>query len=275
MDFVKMHGCANDFVITHQLSDEQIETSRPKIAELCDRRRGVGADGLAAVLPSESCDLKMRIINADGSEAEMCGNAVRCVNRYAQALGLADKPSLIIETLAGEIRTEQVGARVRVDMGCPILDAERIPVANESGRVLKKDIVVDDEHFVVSAVSMGNPHAILYARDLTDDLVLGFGKLLQTHPDFPQRANVEFVKVENDDAITMRVYERGVGETLACGTGACAGVVAGVLNGKHGRKVTVHLRGGDLEVEWDGEEAHSVFLTGPAEQVFRGTIDLE
>ncbi|MBD3240259.1 MAG: diaminopimelate epimerase [Chitinivibrionales bacterium] len=273
MQFTKMHGCGNDFVVTHVDTAKQSDALQPHVASLCDRRRGVGADGVVVVLPSESADLRMRIFNADGSEAEMCGNGIRCAFRYAARAGIAQGGSVRFETLAGVIRTASDGDLVRVDMGRPVLEAKRIPVADGGDRVVMKQLEVDGETVTVTAVSMGNPHAVIYADALTDELVLGLGSRVEPHPYFPRKTNVELVRVDSPAAITMRVFERGVGETLACGTGACAAVVAGVLNDRHATEVTVHLRGGDLRVAWDGDPSHSVLMTGPAVTVFSGTVD--
>ncbi len=272
MDFAKMHGCCNDFVVTHIENPKEAETLQRRVPALCDRRRGVGADGVVVLLPSECADIRMRIFNADGGEAEMCGNGIRCAYRYAVKAGLVAGGRVEFETLAGTIATESAGEQVRVDMGRPTLEPAQIPVAADGDRVVMKRLDVDGERVAVTAVSMGNPHAVVYAEELTDDLVLGLGSRLESHPVFPRRVNVEFVRVDSPAAITMRVFERGVGETLACGTGACAAAVAGVLNGRHGTDVTVHLRGGDLRVTWDGTPSHSVLMTGPAVAVYTGSI---
>lgn len=272
MNFTKMHGCGNDFVVTHVERPEQSDALQRHVAALCDRRRGVGADGVIVVLPSESADARMRIFNADGSEAEMCGNGIRCACRYAAKAGLIGSGRAEFETLAGTITTEPDGDLVRVDMGKPILEARLIPVAADGERVVMRQLEVDGDMVEVTAVSMGNPHAVVYAEQLTDELVLGLGSRLESHPFFPKRVNVELVRVDSPAEITMRVFERGVGETLACGTGACAAAVAGVLNGRHRTAVTVHLRGGDLQVAWDGDRSHSVSMSGPAVQVYTGTI---
>jgi diaminopimelate epimerase len=239
---------------------------------LCDRRRGIGGDGVILVLPSKIADYKMRIFNSDGSEPEMCGNGIRCFALYVQKTGLWKKPKLSVETIAGIIKTEISGDRIQVTMGAPIMDAPRIPVAKQSGSAIMEQINVDGKQFQVTAVSMGNPHAVIYVDELTDEMVLGYGKKLESHAFFPKKTNVEFVKVISDKEISMRVYERGCGETMACGTGACASVVSGIINKKHGKSMTVHLLGGDLFIEWDGDFAHPVYMTGPAQWVFEGDI---
>jgi len=274
MKFVKMEGLANDFILTHDVSVDNVDSYQQKATVLCDRRRGIGADGIIFVLPSDVADFRMRIFNADGSEPEMCGNGIRCFGNYVQRLGLSAKTQLSVETGAGIIIVNMNNGMIRVDMGAPILDAARIPTARAAGRVIMEPITAGDRSFLITAVSMGNPHGVVYADELTDELVLRYGKLLESHPFFPKKANIEFIKVINDGEIQMRVYERGCGETMACGTGACASVVAGVLNNKHGNRVVVHLLGGDLLVEWDGNPLHSVFMTGPAQWVYEGEISV-
>jgi diaminopimelate epimerase len=216
----------------------------------------------------------MRIFNADGSEPEMCGNGIRCFGNYVQKLGLSSQYPLSVETGAGIITLDIQGEMIRVTMGVPILEASRIPTTKTSGMVIMEPLAAGDRTFLVTAVSMGNPHGVVYAEELTDELVLHYGKLLESHPFFPNKANIEFIHVNNNSEIEMRVYERGCGETMACGTGACASVVAGVLNGKHGNNVTVHLLGGDLFIEWDGNAEHPVFMTGPAQWVYEGEISV-
>lgn len=272
MKFVKMEGLGNDFIVTHGLTEEEYNGVVQKVPRLCDRRKGIGADGIIIVLPFQSSDTdyRMRYFNADGGEAEMCGNGIRCFALYLNETGLSDKKEFAIETLAGVIKTKRVGEDVCVDMGAPVLDAEKIPAKKKSGQVIMEPIPIEKREFRITAVSMGNPHAVIYADKLSDDLVLGYGPKLENHPFFPKKTNVEFIKVLSEDEIEMRVYERGCGETMACGTGACAAVVAGVLNKKHNNKVTVHLLGGDLLIEWDGNPDHSVFMTGPAKVVFKG-----
>jgi len=277
MRFMKLEGLANDFIVTHDtLNGEEklLSAIREKSVSLCDRRRGIGADGVLCVLPSSKAAFMMRVFNSDGSEAEMCGNGIRCFAVYLKKLGLSSQDNIAIETARGIITTWRRGEEIRVDMGAPILDASRIPTVLGQGRVVAHPINVDGKEYRVTAVSMGNPHAVIYADALTDDLVLGTGKLLEAHPFFPKKTNVEFVKVVNDKEIIMRVFERGCGETMACGTGACASVVSGILNKRHGNSIIVHLLGGDLFIEWDADVDHSVFMTGPAKEVFSGTIAL-
>ncbi len=277
MRFMKLEGLANDFIVTHDAlsGDEKVlSTIREKSVALCDRRRGIGADGVLCVLPSKKASFMMRVFNSDGSEAEMCGNGIRCFAVYLQKLGLNTQDTVAIETPRGIITTSRRGDEIRVDMGAPILEASKVPTVINQGRVIMHPLEVEGKQYRVTAVSMGNPHAIIYADELTDDLVLGTGKLIERHEFFPKKTNVEFIKVVNDKEIVMRVFERGCGETMACGTGACASVVSGVLNKKHGNAVVVHLLGGDLFIEWDGNPDHSVFMTGPAKEVFSGDIAL-
>ncbi|MBD3321194.1 MAG: diaminopimelate epimerase [Chitinivibrionales bacterium] len=274
MHFVKMEGCANDFIVTRDIPESKIRTITSKARYLCDRRLGIGADGIIALLPSESADMKMRIINADGSEAEMCGNGIRCLAVFARTNQLCTKSSLQIETGAGIISTEFANDNVKVNMGAPILEGEKIPVGKAGNPIVGETLIAEDREFEITAVSMGNPHAVIYAGQLTDTLVHHYGKILESHPFFPNKTNVEFIRIMGNDEIRMRVFERGVGETMACGTGACASVVAGILNRKHGNDVMVHLQGGDLRVQWDGTEQGPVFMTGPARWVFEGTVEI-
>jgi diaminopimelate epimerase len=275
MKFYKMEGIGNDFILMHGLSDKEIQTVIAQSVLLCDRKRGIGADGVILVLQSglEDIDFRMRIFNADGSEAEMCGNGVRCFHRYVSDVGLTAKPQLAIETGAGIIRTEMREKDVRVDMGTPTLDAGKIPTSKKRGQVIMRPLNAAGREFRVTAVSMGNPHAVIFTKVLPDDLIHDIGKAFQKHPFFPKQVNVEFVKVLSEKEVQIRVYERGCGETMGCGTGACAAVVAGIINNKLGSEITAHLPGGDLFIEWDGNLAHSVYMTGPARIAFKGEWD--
>jgi diaminopimelate epimerase len=280
MHFAKLQGLGNDFIVTHDALNGNataLETIRRKAPFLCDRRFGIGADGVLCVLPSAHAAFMMRVFNADGSEAEMCGNGIRCFAVYLEKTGLSAAATLAIETQRGIITASRQGRDVRVDMGTPILSAPpppQVPTAQASGRVVMHPVIVDGKEYRVTCVSMGNPHAVVYANELTDDLVLGIGQKLESHPFFPKKTNVEFIQVLSDREIRMRVFERGCGETMACGTGACASVVSGIINGRHGKAVTVHMRGGDLFVEWEGNEADPVHMTGPATWVYSGEIAL-
>ena len=268
--FTKMHGCGNDFVFIDCLNGEKRDLE--KLAKrLCDRRFGIGADQLLTVHPSKIADFKMEIYNADGGQVEMCGNGIRCFAKYVHAHGLTQKKELQVETLAGIIRPRLVGDLVEVDMGEPILEGRKIPV-NADGKIVNRPLEVDGRTYSVTCVSMGNPHCVLYLDD-PDSLDLEkLGPRFEHHPFFPKRVNTEFIKVLGPAEIRMRVWERGAGETWACGTGACAAAVAGALTGNSGRKVTVHLRGGDLLIEW--RENNRVYMTGGAEEVFQGTVKI-
>ncbi len=272
-----MHGLGNDFVIldyfyAHPEIDaiDHSELAR----KLCHRQFGVGGDGLVMVLPSERAAARMRIFNPDGSEPEMCGNAIRCLARYAYDRGYVQENPLTVETLAG-ILTLQLTLTagevtgIRVDMGEPMLEPAEIPVLAAGEPVVAQTLSVEGTAFTFTAVSMGNPHCVIFLEDWESLDFYRFGPLLEKHERFPRKTNVEFIKVEAPDELTMKVWERGAGPTLACGTGACASLVASVLNGKTGRRAIVHLPGGDLFIEW-GADNH-VYMTGPAAYAFRGT----
>jgi diaminopimelate epimerase len=273
MRFVKMEGLGNDFIVTGDAGLLVRGATGDTVRSMCDRRKGIGADGVILVLPSNTADFIFRIFNSDGSEAEMCGNGIRCAAVYAQHEGLSDKSTLVFATCAGRIATERAGTMVRVDMGAPVLDAARIPVAQTDGSVVRRRMTVLDRAFEITAVSMGNPHAVIFADTITDEMVTKYGPALEKDPFFPSRVNVEFVSVLSPSKAVMRVWERGCGETLACGTGACAVAVAGIINNLLGHAVTIGLRGGDLKIEWDAKEGNSVFMTGPARRVFEGNIN--
>ena len=273
MRFTKMQGAGNDYLYV-DLFREKLTGDVSKLAvAIADRHFGVGGDGLILIGPSERADARMRMFNADGSEAEMCGNGLRCVAKYVYDHGIARKEQLTIETGRGILTVELdvrngKAQRVRVDMGEPILDAGRIPTRLTGTPPTEAEVVIAGEAFRFTCVSMGNPHAVAFVDELTDRLVLGVGPLVEKHEVFPRRANVEFVKVNSRTDAHMRVWERGSGETLACGTGACAVAVAGVLTDRFDRTVTIHLLGGDLDIEW-GADNH-VYKTGPAVEVFSG-----
>lgn len=280
MKFTKMHGTGNDYIYINGFV-ENIENLSELSLRLSDRHKGIGSDGLVVILPSEDCDFKMRMFNSDGSESEMCGNASRCIGKYVYEKGLTDKTEITLETLAGVkvlklwLNEEKRVEKVTVDMGAPVLDASSIPTAFSQSPVVKSPLPVsDDATYEVTCLSMGNPHAVLF-MDKIDELDLSeIGPVIEHAPCFPNRTNTEFVEVVSDRWLKMRVWERGAGETLACGTGACAAVVAGVLNGLVGRSATVQLRGGDLEIEWS-EDDNRVYLTGDAVTVFEGEIKLD
>ncbi len=277
--FIKMHGLGNDYVYIDCFpAGRPPAGDLPALArEMSDRHRGVGGDGLILIMPGDRAPVRMRIFNADGSEGEMCGNGVRCVAKYAYEAGYAGgADEFDVETGAGVIRPRVYPgpdgrvARVRVDMGVPRLEREAIPMAGPpGGRVVDEPLAVDGKILRITAVSMGNPHAVTFVDDVEQVDVPGLGRQVERHPAFPRRTNVEFVQVVRPDELIMRVWERGSGITQACGTGACATVVAGALTGRSARCATVHLPGGDLDIEWAGD-GH-VYMTGPAVEVFRGT----
>jgi diaminopimelate epimerase len=271
-----MHGLGNDFIV---VAGEQALPERVSelAIELCNRFFGIGADGLVYILPSEQADFRMRIINSDGSEAEQCGNAIRCVAKYVYDNGLTDKDQITIETLGAGVQRVQLTiedgkvATVRVDMGEPVLSGLQVPTTVDLDRVVDHPIEVEGRQFRFTAVSMGNPHCVIYVDDAKEFDLQQWGPKLETHPLFPRKINVEFVTVNSRQQADMRVWERGAGPTLACGTGACATVVASVLNGWTDRTATVSLKGGDLLIEWSEADNH-VYMTGPAAEVFRGTV---
>ncbi len=273
MKFTKMHGAGNDYVYVDCTAAPVDDPSRLAVA-VSDRHFGVGSDGLVLICPSEAADFRMRMFNADGSEAQMCGNASRCVGKYVYDKGLTRKKSITLETLAGikrlDLMTGERGDidRVRVDMGIPALAPEEIPVKT-SGIVLDMSIEAEGQTFPISCVSMGNPHAVIFVEDVDAVDLQRIGPAIEHHPLFPERTNVEFVQMLRSDRMKIRVWERGAGETLACGTGACASLVAAALRNRCGRKATALLRGGELEIEWDMKTLH-VFMTGPAAMVFEG-----
>jgi diaminopimelate epimerase len=273
MRFTKMHGAGNDYVYV-DCFHEPLAGDLPALARrISDRHTGVGGDGLILICPSEQADARMRMFNADGSESEMCGNGVRCVAKYVYDHGLARKETLHIETGRGvltlQVYPEQGKVqRVRVNMGAPILDADRIPTTLPGNPPLMVPLDVAGRRLPVSCISMGNPHCITFVDEPTDDWVLGVGPRIEQHAAFPRRVNAEFVSMLSRSEMRMRVWERGSGETQACGTGACAAAVAAILNGLAERTILCHLPGGDLTLEWpDGGD---VFMTGPAVEVFRG-----
>jgi len=274
MKFWKMHGLGNDYIVIDNRYGEIREDKAGELAKaLCERRFSVGADGLLLVHTSAKADAKMRIFNSDGSEAEMCGNGIRCFVKYCYENNVVKKSTvMIVETLAGIKRTwltvegEEVKS-VRVDMGRPVLERSGIPMLGQ-GTCINEDLEVDSEKFKVTCVSVGNPHCVTFVDDVKDFPVQKVGPKVENHKLFPRRTNVEFVQVLNRGELSVRVWERGCGETLACGTGACASVVAGRLLERTNEEVTVHLLGGDLKIQYWGR----ILMTGPAEKVFEGTL---
>jgi len=270
LEFTKMQGAGNDFVIIENLGGE-FAPAPETIRFLCDRHFGIGADGVLTVEKSESADLRMRVFNADGSEPEMCGNGIRCFARYAREKGLADSDEFEVETLSGIVRPRIRDGLVEVDMGLPRLEGPEIPV-NLPGRVIDRPVVLAGREISITCVSMGNPHCVIFPGGGEDFPAAVLGPEIEADPLFPNRTNVEFVRILGRGEIAVEVWERGAGLTLACGTGACAAVVAGHLSGRLDREALVRLPGGDLRVRWDADGR--VFLTGPAEFVFQGRISL-
>lgn len=278
MKFTKLHGCGNDYVYVNCFK-EQINHPDKVAIYVSDRHFGIGSDGLILICPSEVADFRMDMYNADGSRGQMCGNGIRSVAKYVYDYGLTDKTNISIETLAGikyldlTIENGKV-AFVKVNMGAPILKPAEIPVTLGEETCICQPLMVDDQEYKITAVSMGNPHAVVFIDEDPKNLELTqIGPKFEHHQVFPERVNTEFVQVLNDKEVNMRVWERGSGETLACGTGTCATVVACVLNGLTGEEVTVHLLGGDLFIKYDREQ-DTVWMTGPATVVFDGEIDI-
>ena len=273
MKITKMQGLGNDYIYINCL-EETIGDPAALAQRISDRHFGVGSDGLVLILPCEEADFRMRMFNADGSEAEMCGNASRCVGKYLYDNGLTDRKEIRLMTGAG-LKVLQLTVkngkteRVRVDMGKPILEASSIPVLLPGDRIIGAPIEAGGKQYSMTCVSMGNPHAVIFVDDADRFDVHGVGAQIEVHPLFPRRTNVEFVTVRDRTHLRMRVWERGSGETLACGTGACATLAAGVLNGLCERKAVLELNGGPLTVEWDAGTDH-IFQEGPAEFVFTG-----
>jgi diaminopimelate epimerase len=275
MKFTKMHGCGNDYVYVN-LFEETVLDAPALAIKVSDRHFGIGSDGLITIGPSDKADFRMRIYNADGSEAEMCGNGIRCVAKYVYDHKLTDKTEISVESGAGikyltlYVENNKVN-QVRVDMGEPILKPEQIPVISDSEMVIDEPITVGDKEWNMTCVSMGNPHAVVFVDDVASFPLETYGPLFENHERFPKRTNTEFVSVLSRTEASMRVWERGSAETWACGTGTCAAVMACILNGLTENKVLVHLRGGDLTIEYE-EASNHVFMTGPATEVFHGEI---
>ena len=279
MRFTKMHGIGNDYVYVDCVRDPMPADPAALARAVSPRNFGIGADGLILICPSTEADVRMRMFNADGSESEMCGNGIRCVAKFVYDHGIARKPRLAIETGRGvltvdlELKNDKV-SRVKVNMGEPILKSSEIPTTLPGDPPVNASLSIGGMRFDLTCVSMGNPHAVAYVSDdffKTDgrDLVAEYGPKLENAREFPRRVNAHFVKVDSLSEVTMRTWERGSGITLACGTGACAVCVAGVLTGHTGRKLLAHLPGGDLELEWS-EADNCVYMTGPATEVFSG-----
>ncbi len=275
--FTKMHGLGNDYVYIDCYSEEVDLGNISDLAKFMSNRHfGIGSDGIILICKSDVADFKMRMFNFDGSEAEMCGNGIRCVGKFVYDKGLTDKETIKIETLAG-IKVLNLNVKdgkvetVRVDMGEPIFSPKEIPVIFEKGTVKDLKIRALDKEFSFTCISMGNPHAITIVENTKEFDIEKYGPILEVDKHFPKRSNIEFIEIMDKNNVKMRVWERGAGETLACGTGACATTVACNINGLTGRKVNVELLGGTLEIEWD-EKTNHVFMTGPAVTVFEGTV---
>ena len=280
MKFTKMHGCGNDYIYVDGAREIIPAERKSEVVKfLSDRHFGIGGDGVIFINPSDVADFEMEMYNMDGSRSEMCGNGIRCVGKYVYDHGLTRKTSLSIVS-CGKVKylelTVEDGkvAKVRVNMGSPVLEAAEIPVVASQSPVVDTPIAVDGREYRMTCVSMGNPHAIVYVDEMIDDETMAkIGPLFEHHERFPRRVNTEFVKVLDRERVQMRVWERGTGETLACGTGACAVTVASILNGLTEDDITVELLGGTLEIFWDREE-NVVYMTGPATTVFEGEIEI-
>ena len=277
MKFTKMHGLGNDYVYVNCF-EEKIDNPPAVARFVSDRHFGIGSDGLIMINPSKTADFEMEMYNADGSRGEMCGNGIRCVAKYVYDYGLTDKTQISVETLGGikylDLTVEDGKVSlVKVDMGKPELEADLIPIISEREQVIDEPIEVDGKEYHMTGVSMGNPHAVIYVDDVKGLDLEKIGPKFENHERFPKRINTEFVHCIDRQTVEMRVWERGSGETLACGTGACAVAVSSILNNLTDTQVTVKLLGGDLQIEWDREKDR-VFMTGPATVVFDGLIDI-
>ncbi|TYQ16156.1 UNVERIFIED_CONTAM: diaminopimelate epimerase [Acetivibrio alkalicellulosi] len=277
MKFTKMHGLGNDYIYVNCFKEIVSEPSQ--VAKtISNRHFGIGSDGLVLIMPSDEAHFKMRMFNADGSEAEMCGNAIRCVGKYVYDNGLTDKDVINIETLAGikvlELKTNNnLVELVKVDMGEPILEPIEIPVLSDKPIFKEESVYIDGDEYKVTCVSMGNPHAVTYVDNVDDFPLEIVGRKMEVHGIFPKKVNAEFVEVINRTVLKMRVWERGSGETLACGTGACAALVASVMNDVSERRALIKLLGGELIIEWNSSNNH-VYMTGAATKVFDGEISI-
>lgn len=279
MKFTKMHGCGNDYIYVDGAKEQIPQDKKPEIVRrLSDRHFGIGGDGVIFINPSDEADFEMEMYNMDGSRAEMCGNGIRCVAKFVYDKGLMDKTSVSIIS-CGKVKyldlfiEDGKVSTVKVNMGTPILKAADIPVIpdknHEKEEIIAEPITVGDEEYKMTCVSMGNPHAVIFMDEVSSLPLEKIGPLFENHVRFPNRINTEFVKVLDEETVEMRVWERGTGETLACGTGACATVVACILNGLTKEQVTVKLLGGNLQIQWD-RDANLVYMTGPAATVFEG-----
>lgn len=277
MKFTKMQGCGNDYVYVNGF-EEKIDNPAEVAVKVSERHYGIGSDGLIIINPSDVADFRMNMYNLDGSESEMCGNGIRCVAKFVYDYKMTDKTTITVETLAG-IKTLKLNVKdgkvdtVRVNMGAPILKPSKIPVVSEKDRVVDEPVVIDGKEYRITCVSTGNPHAVTFVEDTKALDFEVIGPKFENNEIFPERVNAEFIQIVDRNTVIMRVWERGSGETLACGTGACASVVACVLNGLTDNEVLVHLSGGDLLIEYNQEE-NTVYMTGPARISFTGEIDI-
>lgn len=278
--FTKMQGCGNDYVYVNGFTEHIPQEKKPEFVRFAsDRHFGIGGDGVIFINPSDEADFEMEMYNADGTRAEMCGNGIRCVAKYVHDKGLTDQTQFSIVS-GGKVKymdltvENGITKAIRVDMGEPILTAAEVPVVSKNEQSVDEEIVVDNEKYRMTCVSMGNPHAVVFVDSTADFPLEQIGPHFENHERFPRRTNTEFVEVVSPEYVKMRVWERGTGETLACGTGCCATAVACVLNGKTGRKVTVEVLGGALTIQWD-EKTNHIFMTGPAEFVFDGELEYE
>lgn len=286
MHFTKMEGCGNDYIYVNGFKENIPLQEKPDLVRrLSDRHFGVGGDGVIFINPAKEADFEMEMYNADGSRAEMCGNGIRCVGKYVYDNGLTDKENitvisagkikyleLVVEKAAGQGSDRGRVTSVRVNMGSPILEPAQIPVRAEGDRVVDEPILVDGQEYRMTCVSMGNPHAVVFVRDVAGMKLSEIGPKFEDHERFPNRTNTEFVEIIDRQTVFMRVWERGTGETLACGTGCCATAAACILNGLTDDKITVKLLGGELVIEWDRKK-DIIYMTGPATAVFEGEVD--
>lgn len=283
MKFTKMHGCGNDYVYVNGFEEHIDAEQKPELVRrLSDRHFGIGGDGVIFINPGKTAEFEMEMYNADGTRAQMCGNGIRCVAKYVYDYRLTDKTSITIESF-GKVKYLELTlgndgkvATVRVNMGAPILTAADVPVISDNEQVIDEDIVVNGRNYKMTCVSMGNPHAVVFVddvADLKDFAIEQIGPYFENHERFPERTNTEFVRIIDKNNVQMRVWERGTGETLACGTGCCATTVACVLNGLTDTKVNVHVLGGEILCEWNREE-NLVYMTGPATTVYEGNVEI-
>lgn len=280
MKFTKMHGCGNDYVYVNGFEEHIPDDKKSELAiRLSNRNFGIGSDGLIFINPGKAAEFEMEMYNADGSRSEMCGNGIRCVGKYIYDHGLSDKTQISVES-AGAIKYLTLFAgednkieKVRVNMGSPILESKLVPVISDNEKVIDEEINVCGKEYKMTCVSMGNPHAVVFMDDVENLDIDAIGPYFENHERFPKRTNTEFVKIIDRNHVFMRVWERGTGETLACGTGCCATAVACVLNGLTDEKVNVKVLGGNIEIEWDRAE-NIVYMTGPATVSFEGEIKI-